>query len=654
MKRTIMAVVLLALAGAPSTYAVSWTLVGTSGFTVNTSEYLDYNRIRINDLVVDNDCNVYITVANGNNNGVAGGVTIFHPNGTKTDVNVNALGFPGNVTKLVLAGDGSVYGVQNWLEINWNFDSGLDSRILRFNPNGTVDLVHNNGNNGQFNTPFKRIQGFAVGGDGNIYFTRNPQNDPDKYNFFFRYKVVGTPPLDVIEPSPMNGTVNNGWLDGNRFFDLEYVGGGWFAVVDVGGNNWTVAAISWTDFRRVATNGSANPGWGRDHSIDLDWDPVNNVLWSGARGASDRLILSRWRGQTGGSSLFTIPSGVGNTTDPAPGIQSAGAGGDSWHADADQNLGQRWVSALACHPTTGDAWMAFAGTSAYNFNLRGHVIRVDANRNNNSEGAPETNADVVAIGFYHQNNTPLAVTFNRNNGQFKLYRGGPVPANCSAATPTPTNTPTPACSDVDRDGVCDSAEHPNLNLPPTGTNIWVYDSDGDGLRDGLEDTNGNGVKDANETSARNRDTDGDNFRDSIERILATDPLVANSGYADTDADGIPNANDPNPNNKDTDGDRYLDGYEAGWFQDFAAANDANRRPPLGDADDAGGLSNLDALVTQALFLGNAAITLPVFKPGTHDGFRFLDTNLDGAISNVDALVINAFFLGNLPQIPLTF
>lgn len=221
-------------------------------------------------------------------------------------------------------------------------------------------------------------------------------------------------------------------------------------------------------------------------------------------------------------------------------------------------------------------------------------------------------------------------------------------------TATPTNTPTPSCDDTDADGVCDSNEAPNNTPPPGRSNIWVYDSDNDGLRDGAEDTNGDGVQSAGETSTRNRDSDGDQFRDSIEVLLGTNPLSANAGYADADADGLPDANDPCPNNRDCDGDRYGDGYEAGAFQSLAAANNAAQKPNLGDANNDQQLSNLDALVTQALFLGNANPTTPVFQPATYKGFRYLDTNSDGAISNVDALVINSFFLGNLPVMPLAF
>lgn len=219
----------------------------------------------------------------------------------------------------------------------------------------------------------------------------------------------------------------------------------------------------------------------------------------------------------------------------------------------------------------------------------------------------------------------------------------------SAVTPTPT-----CAADVDKDGVCDPEEGSNSALPAGKSNIWVYDSDGDGLRDGAEDANRNGLRDNGETSTRNRDSDGDQFRDGIERMLGLDPLAANSGYSDADSDGLPNSADPCPNARDCDGDRYGDGYEAGWFQDAAAANDAGRKPPLGDADGANGLSNLDALVTQSLFLGNILPSAPFFRPDTYAGFRYLDANLDGSISNVDALIIQSFFLGNVQAIPLQY
>lgn len=66
--------------------------------------------------------------------------------------------------------------------------------------------------------------------------------------------------------------------------------------------------------------------------------------------------------------------------------------------------------------------------------------------------------------------------------------------------------------DSDRDGLPDQAETQAQN--PTDPNN--PDSDGDGLRDGQEDKNGNGQVDAGETDPNNPDSDGDGVPDGAE------------------------------------------------------------------------------------------------------------------------------------------
>lgn len=224
----------------------------------------------------------------------------------------------------------------------------------------------------------------------------------------------------------------------------------------------------------------------------------------------------------------------------------------------------------------------------------------------------------------------------------------------SVNTPTPTPTRTPACLDTDRDGLCDSVEGDNINLPAGKTNRLLNDSDGDGSLDGQEDTNGNGARDIGETNARGRDSDGDQYTDGIERLLGTNPLLSNAGYTDNDADELPDANDPNTSNADTDGDRIKDGYDAAYFQSLGAANNAGQRPPLGDGNGDTFVTSLDALITQSLFLQLVDENNPVFNQGgpNHLGFRYLDVNRDAFITSLDALVIQSFFLNILSALPL--
>lgn len=81
----------------------------------------------------------------------------------------------------------------------------------------------------------------------------------------------------------------------------------------------------------------------------------------------------------------------------------------------------------------------------------------------------------------------------------------------------PMPCPDPADLDDDNDGVLDEAEVVG------GT--CNRDSDGDGIEDGVEDTDRNGRQDDGETdpSDADSDTDGDGFSDGYEAVAGTDP-----------------------------------------------------------------------------------------------------------------------------------
>jgi hypothetical protein len=127
--------------------------------------------------------------------------------------------------------------------------------------------------------------------------------------------------------------------------------------------------------------------------------------------------------------------------------------------------------------------------------------------------------------------------------------------------------------DTDGDGLTDGVE-----VNTTKTDPLKADTDGDGLKDGVEvnttktdplkaDTDGDGLKDGVEvnttkTDPLKADTDGDGLKDGVEvNTTKTDPLKA-----DTDSDGLTdgaeiNTTKTDPLKADTDGDGLKDGVE---------------------------------------------------------------------------------------------
>jgi len=170
-------------------------------------------------------------------------------------------------------------------------------------------------------------------------------------------------------------------------------------------------------------------------------------------------------------------------------------------------------------------------------------------------------------------------------------------------------------------------------------------SDGDGLADGVEDANHNGVVDPGETDPRDRDSDDDSLIDGIEVNVflsdPNDPFSPSGSYADGDLDELPSSVDPNDGNPDTDGDGYLDGYEAALFG-LSAVENAGMKPDLGDVNGDGVLDGADASLILSFFSAEPT-------PGM-DASRS-DVNLDGRIDNADAQMALNFSDGILLYYP---
>jgi YD repeat-containing protein len=94
-------------------------------------------------------------------------------------------------------------------------------------------------------------------------------------------------------------------------------------------------------------------------------------------------------------------------------------------------------------------------------------------------------------------------------------------------------------ADSDSDGLPDALE------ATTCTDPQDPDTDNDGLQDGAEDANANGLVDAGETDPCNADTEGDGMPDGWEVQYGLDPLDPNDAAGDLDGDGLTNLEEYN-------------------------------------------------------------------------------------------------------------
>ena len=137
----------------------------------------------------------------------------------------------------------------------------------------------------------------------------------------------------------------------------------------------------------------------------------------------------------------------------------------------------------------------------------------------------------------------------------------------------PTTTTNPTAADTDGDCRSDSAEDRNLNgrVDDGEADPNRLDSDADGISDRDEDDDCDGVVDPGETNAGAADTDGDGINDEIEiEITGTDPTNPDSdgdgildGTEDLNQNGVvdPGETDPNVFDTDSDGDGIADATE---------------------------------------------------------------------------------------------
>lgn len=291
------------LLAAASSRAATWALEHATGLQADPAGYRNIERIRFNDMVEDDLGRLYIAIDLGNDTGSltmgTGHLLILTPDGmggwAANDITLSGYG---PITKLLYNDiDGYVYGLQNWMPIEWTYDTGLDTRIVRIDPSGALNTMVNAASMGAWNTATNRLVDMTVGGDGLIYFTKYGADTYTKYHWFHRIESDGS-----VTESP-----NSPWAlsrqENHRMWDLIYVNGKGgidsFAVLghhSTEAFKWNAEAMGWDSingepgwafnyWRRYCHNGLSNPQWGRDRVTAIAYDPVTQQLWVGGRGA---------------------------------------------------------------------------------------------------------------------------------------------------------------------------------------------------------------------------------------------------------------------------------------------------------------------------------------------------------------------------------
>lgn len=494
--------VALAVCCACSCFAAPWSKIGSSAFATTTTRLQDANRVLFNSIVIDAAGNIYATANNARNSiytytnlsgapylppptpaftQLAGGLTIFKPDNSKIDIQVSDFSDPGwsqfrwgpnvdfatyggrtdnrfvgEITKLVLAGDGKVYGLMNYREIGFDtlsFEQNM--RIVRVNPNGTIENIWAaqkpyTGNGSGAGTRFYKqsgstyswadtgciIKGMTVAGDGNVYWTANDDDGYFKYHFLWRYNVTS----HAVEEAPINVS-NNGFQEAHRIFNLQYVGmdpddaeNPVFGVVwrtKDSGNAWTTIwrldPMAWKTNRPDALHPRENGDSGlngdtpgRDWITAIAYDPVYKKLWAAGRGDASHNMFTKWSGdptESNGGLLFHKESGE-FWIPRAPSSQEVNG-----NTDGVSNGGKYWVSALAVNPVDSRAWVAFGADANYNYDPTGYILTWDPSsmlaRTTGNEGVPET--DSYTVGLTFKGEAAYALVCNKTTGIYSVY-----------------------------------------------------------------------------------------------------------------------------------------------------------------------------------------------------------------------------------------
>jgi len=180
--------------------------------------------------------------------------------------------------------------------------------------------------------------------------------------------------------------------------------------------------------------------------------------------------------------------------------------------------------------------------------LAGARVALGSNaKSANSIAATEFNGEYIVIAFTEEFGSQIEIKFTKDgfkpttvslqNGAFKH------------------DLVMESIGDVDGDGIKDAAENASTCLDPDDA-----DTDDDGILDGEEDTNNNGVKNSGETDPCRLDTDNDSIQDGTELGLTLNDIGADTDTAIFQPDLEPSTK-TNPLDDDSDNDGLPDGEE---------------------------------------------------------------------------------------------
>ncbi len=303
--------------------AATWTHVGTAGFSkVTPSQLQDRKRPVLNSMVKDEAGNIWVScsydAAEIPGQGFyphGSGVTVFKAGGGTVSVDVNALGYASCITKLVVSkasdgGDGAVYALLNYSNLEWTTYAQFQDYILRLKleSNNTISVteIYTPGAQGTIWTQpvVNKIGGMAAGGDGNIYWTQNAVNSNWRLHFFWRYNTM----TQAIEEAPnRDGLIPECASETHRLLDLEYLGNDQFAIVGAYYNSkWQCNSISWTVPARLMAGNYSEPTWGRKWNTANAYDPLRKKMWIGGRG---EIAYYEWTKAGAGGTVVDLGGG---------------------------------------------------------------------------------------------------------------------------------------------------------------------------------------------------------------------------------------------------------------------------------------------------------------------------------------------------------